>query len=151
MSQHVTLHLSDDQRAHLEALIRKGSAPARTQTRARILLLCDRSQAERKTDEQVAKAVLCCQRTVGNTRRRFAQEGMDAALSEKPRPGAAPKITGDIEAQLVTLCCSDPPAGRGRWTLRLLADTMVELGYLDSITNVAIGKRLKKTNSSPGR
>jgi len=76
---------------------------------------------------------------------------LDAALYEKPRPGASPKITGDIEAKLVTLACSDPPLGRSRWTLRLLADTMVELGYIDSISNVAVYQRLKKTNSSPGR
>jgi len=89
--------------------------------------------------------------TVGQICRRFAQDGLEAALTEKPRPGQPPKITGDIEAQLVTLACSDPPKGRSRWTLRLLADTMVELGYIESISNVAVYHRLKKTNSNPGR
>jgi hypothetical protein len=76
---------------------------------------------------------------------------MEAALYDKPRPGRTPKITGDIEAKLTVLACSDPPEGRVRWTLRLLADRMVELGYLDSISDVAIYKRLKKTKSSPGK
>jgi hypothetical protein len=84
------------------------------------------------------------------TRRKFALEGLQAALSEKQRPGRAPKITGDIEAKLVTLACSTPPEGRSRWTLHLLADQMVTLGYLDSISDVAIYKRLKKTSLSHG-
>ena len=75
---------------------------------------------------------------------------MEAALFDKPRPGATPKITGDIEAQLVTLACSDPPQGHARWTLRLLADKMVALGYIESISNVAVYQRLKKTNLSRG-
>ena len=154
MSQHLHVYLSEQQRQHLESLIRKGNTPARTQTRARILLLSDRRQGpqgQRRTRKQVAGAALVCPVTVGRVCRAFAKEGLEAALYDKPRPGAAPKITGDIEAKLVTLACSEPPAGRGRWTLRLLAGTMVELGYLDSISNQAIGQRLKKTNSSPGR
>jgi hypothetical protein len=120
------------------------------QNRARVPSLSDRSQGERRTQKQVARATLCRLPTVGQVCRRLAQEGRDAALSEKPRPGALPKITGDIEAKLVMLACSDPPAGRSRWALRLLADTMVGLGYVDAITNVTIGERLKKTNSNPG-
>ena len=151
MSKQLHVYLTDDQREHLNNLIRKGSAPARLQTRARILLLCDRSQDERRQNKAVAEATRTHPITVGRICRRFAQEGMEAALYDKPRPGATPKITGDVEAKLIALCCSDPPQGHTRWTLRLLADKMVELGHLESITNVAIGKRLKKTNSSPGR
>ena len=151
MSKHISLSLSPEQRAHLESVIRSGAAPARTQTRARILLLTDRSQGPPRTDAHVAEAVLVSKNTVVSTRRRFALAGMDAALYDKPRPGAPPKITGDVEAKLVTLACSDPPAGHSRWTLRLLAGKMVELGYLDSITNVAIGKRLKKRTEALAR
>ena len=86
--------------------------------------------------------------TVGRICRRFAQDGLETALLDKPRPGREPKITGDVQARLVTLCCSDPPQGRGRWTLRLLAARMVELGYLESISEVAIGKRLKKRDQA---
>lgn len=144
MSQHLSVHLSDAQRQHLDSLIKKGSAPARVQTRARILLLSDRSQGEKRTQQQVAQAVLCCTPTVGQVCRRFAVEGLDAALSEKPRPGQAPKITGEIEAHLVTLACSSPPEGCARWTLKLLAEKLVELQLVDSISEVAVYKRLKK-------
>lgn len=150
MSKHLRIHLSGDERQHLDTLIRKGNAPARVQTRARILLLAARSQEEPKTDEQIANALLCSIGTVGNVRRRFAAEGMAAALYEKARPGQQPKITGDIEAHLTLLACSEPPSGKSRWTMRLLADKMVELGYLDNISHVAIHARLKKTNSSRG-
>ena len=88
--------------------------------------------------------------TIIRTRKACLDEGLEAALFEKPRPGAPPKITGEIEAKLVTLACSDAPEGRARWTLRLLAHKMVELGYIDTISNVAVYQRLKKTNSSPG-
>lgn len=151
MSKALTLCLTDEQRGHLHRLIRAGHAPARTQTRARILLLTDRSQEERRPDAQVAQAVLCSPGTVSNVRRRFAREGPEAALSDKPRPGAAPKVTGDIEAHLVTLACSDPPEGEARWTLRLLAGRVVGRGLLDSLSHVAVGERLKKTNSNRGR
>lgn len=150
MSNHTHVHLPDDPRQHLENLIRSGHAPARTQTRARILLLCDRNHAPKRTDAQIAQALLCSPGTVRNVRRRFVQEGLDAALYDKPRPGAVPKITGDIEAKITLLACSDPPAGRARWTLRLLAERVIELGYVERISHVAIGERLKKTRSSPG-
>ena len=131
MSKAVTLSLTDEQRAHLHSLIRSGSAPARTQTRARLLLLTDRSQGARRTDAQVAGAALCSPSTVANVRRRFMAGGLGAALEDRPRPGQTPKITGDIEAHLVTLACSGPPEGVARWTLRLLAGRLVELGLLD--------------------
>ena len=151
MSKQLHVYLTDDQPEHRNNLIRKGAAPAHLQTRARIRLLCDPSQKQPRQHKAVAEATLTHPITVGRICRRFAQEGMEAALYDKPRPGATPKITGDVEAKLIALCCSDPPQGHTRWTLRLLADKMVELGHLESITNVAIGKRLKKTNSSPGR
>jgi hypothetical protein len=75
---------------------------------------------------------------------------MDAALYDRPRPGGKPKITGDIEAKLTMLACSKPPEGYGRWTIQLLADKMVELRYIESISRVAVGKRLKKVNLNLG-
>jgi transposase len=151
MSKHRTVTLTDDQRQHLDNLLRSGNAPARVQTRARILLHTDRGQGQARTDQEVAQAIRVSCATVLRTRKTFLEEGLDAALYDKPRPGAVPKITGEVEAKLVTLACSDPPTGRGRWTLRLLADTMVELGYVESITNVAVYQRLKKMNLNPGR
>lgn len=151
MSTRSAVQLSDKERTHLKGLLRRGAAPARVQTRARVLLLSDRSRGERRTDEQVAEAVLTSLSTAKRTRWRFLQEGLKAALEEKPRPGRPPKITGEIEAQLTVLACSQPPEGHSRWTLRLLAGRLVELGYLESISHAAVGNRLKKTKSSPGR
>jgi hypothetical protein len=152
MSKHVTVLLTHQQRQHLDSLISRGCAPARVQTRARILLLSDRGQEQKQpTQQQIAASLLCSPGTVGNVRRRFAQEGLEAALYEKPRPGKAPKITGDIEAHLTLIACSEPPVGKSRWIMRLLADKLVELGHLESISHVAVHERLKKTRSSPGR
>ena len=150
MSKHRTLSLTDEQREHLDNLIRSGNAPARVQTRARILLHTDRSQGQTRSDKDVAEALRVSSATVMRTRKAFLDEDLQAALYDKPRPGAPPKITGDIEAKLVTLACSDAPEGRARWTLRLLADKMIELGYIDSISNVAVYQRLKKTNLNRG-
>jgi transposase len=146
MGKHRIVHLNEEQRQELEKLIHSGHGAARTQTRARILLLLDRSQGQERQDSQVAEAVMCSQRTVVGIRRRFVEEGLSGALSEKPRPGQRPKITGDIEAQLVMLACSAPPEGHERWTLRLLADRLVELTELERISHVAVGERLKKMN-----
>jgi transposase len=135
----------------LTDLTRKGKSPAREQLRARVLLLSDRSQGEPHTEAEISVALQCSATTVGNIRRRFVREGLEAALHDKPRPGAKPKLTGDVEAKLVTLACSAPPDGRSRWTLRLLAQSMVELEYVESISHVAILKTLKKTHLSLGR
>jgi transposase len=150
MGKHTHIALTAEQRTELEQLIRTGSTPARTNTRARILLLSDRSQGQKRTDQEVAKAALCCKSTVINVRRRFLSGGLHAALYDKDRPGAPPKFTGEVEARLTMLACSDPPEGAARWTLRLLADKMVELGYVDSISYVTVRELLKKTGSSPG-
>ena len=139
-----------EQRQKLEKLINSGQAPARSQSRARILLLLDRSQGQRRRDKEVAEAVMCSQSRVVDVRQRFVEEGIESALYDKPRPGQKPKITGDIEAQLVMLACSQAPEGHSRWTLRLLAERLVELSELESISHVAVGERLKKTNLSPG-
>jgi hypothetical protein len=148
MSKHILLQLSDEQRKHLERLTRTGNAPARVQTRARILLLTDRSQGQIRTDQQVADALGCSRTTVVVTRRLYVQEGAQAALYDKARPGAIPKITGEMEAKITALACSDPPEGHARWTLRLLADKAVELGYVESISHVAVGERLKKRDQT---
>lgn len=150
MGKHRIIQLTDDQRQELEKLINSGHAPARTQSRARILLLLDRSQGKRWLDREVTAAVMCSRGRVVDVRRRFVNDGLQAALYEKPRPGQKPKITGDIEAQLVLLACSDAPEGHDHWTLRLLADRLVELTELESISHVAVGERLKKMNLSPG-
>ncbi len=151
MGQHTVIHLTCEQRQHLENLIHAGAAPARTQTKARILLLTDRSQDQHRTDEEIAQALLCSKGTIGSTRKRFVAGGFEAALYDRPRPGQTPKITGEVEAQLILLACSAPPQGQARWTLQLLADQLVVLGLVQSISVVAVYERLKKMSLSPGR
>lgn len=148
MSTRSAVQLSEKERSHLKGLLRRGAAPARVQTRARVLLLTDRSLSQQRTDQEVSQAVLTSVSTVKRTRNRFLEEGLEAALSEKPRPGRPPKITGEIEAELTVLACSQPPEGHARWTLRLLAGKLVELGLLESISHVAVSTRLKKRNQA---
>lgn len=151
MSTPVSILLTDDQRHELTRLTRRGIANARTLTRARILLLADKSHNKGQTYQQIALALGVSLPTISQVCRRFDQGGIPEALSEKPRPGKAPKITGDVEAQLVLLACSDPPEGKARWTMQLLADRLVELQLVESISDSAVCDRLKKTNLSPGR
>lgn len=150
MSKRLTIKLKEHERKELEQLIRKGESPARVQRRARIVLLSDRSQEPALGTGAVAKAVMCSVGTVCNVKRRYLTGGLNEALYDKPRPGAVPKITGEVEAHLIALACSDPPEGQARWTLRLLADQLVELELVESISHVAVGAVLKKTNSSRG-
>lgn len=144
----ITVNLSADERTYLDKTIRTGCESARTLTRARILLLVDRSCGQRMSDDEVAQAVMVHKQTVYNIRKRYVREGLGSALYEKPRPGQIPKITGEVEAQLVVLACSDPPPGHDRWTLQLLADKLVELELVESISPVAVHKRLKKRSKT---
>jgi transposase len=150
MGKHTHVELTAEQRTELEQLIRTGDAPARTNTRARILLLSDRSQGQKRRDQEVADAVMCSLSTVINVRRRFLTCGLKSALYDKGWPGAKPKFTGEVEAQLTMLACSEAPDGAARWTLRLLAERMIELGYVDYISHVTVRELLKKTNLSLG-
>lgn len=143
--------LTAEQRHELEQLLRKGKVAASLQRRARILLLSDRSQGgEWRSAPAIAAAVLVHPNTVRNVQRRFVRTGFSAALHGKPHPGAQPKLDGAGEARLLMLACSAPPPGHTRWTLRLLADRLVELGEVEHISHVSVGTRLKKTRSSPG-
>ena len=151
MSKHIPLYLTPEQRGELETLIKSGNAPARVQTRARILLLSDRSQGDFRKDAQIAEVLMCTPGTVLTIRHRCLQEGLQAALHDKARPGAVPKITGDIEAQITVIACSDPPEGHARWTVRLLTSRVLELGLLDQIDPSTVWMRLKKTKLSLGK
>ena len=151
MSTRRIVSLTSTERARLQRLLRGGSSPARLQTRARILLLTDHSQGQHRPDAQVAQVAFTSESTIKRLRRRFLAEGLEAALHEKPRPGAAPKLTGEKEAQLFVLACSAPPEGHARWSLRLLAGRMVELGVVESLSQTAVADHLKRGRSSPGR
>ena len=143
------VRLSKDERKTLKKLIRSGRGPARMFTRARILLKADQSnKGPRWSDEQISEALEVTVQTIERVRKQLVEEGFDAVLSrrEYKQRVSRKKIDGDVEARLVALSCSEPPEGRSRWTLRLLADTVVELGYVESISHEAIRQTLKKTS-----
>jgi len=149
-SYRVFLRLKD--RRRLQALVHKGVQKARVINRARILLLADeRTEEGRKTDGEISKALGVGLRMVAATREKYFRFGLQQALAEKPRPGHPRKLSGKGEAMLTTIACSDAPEGRSRWTLRLLADRLVELKEVDSIAHETVRRTLKKTNSSRGK
>lgn len=145
------LYLNDKERVELEQLIKSGINSARVIGRARTLLLLDRSQGKERTIHEVAEAAMVSPRTVSNLKARYFEGGLPCALFDKPRPGAKPKVDGEVEARLIALTCSDPPAGYSRWTLRLLANELVALEVVDSISHVTVREVLKKTNLSLGK
>lgn len=144
--------LTADERDQLKALVSKGKAAARALTHARILLKTDEAEGGPAcTDDEVCEYLEVGLCTVMRVRQRFVEDGFDAAL--RPRRSTQlhrRKLDGHQEAQLVTLACSAPPAGRCRWTLRLLADRFVQLGYVDEICHETIRQTLKKTQLSRG-
>lgn len=152
MRKQYHVRLTPEQRAHLEALIRTGAAPACTQTHARLLLKADCGDGGPAwNDEAIAAACEVSRPTVERVRRAFATQGLEAALHRK-RHERAPqrKLDGAKEAQLVAITCSAPPDGQQRWTLALIADKLVELKVVDSIARETVRTTLKKTNSSRG-
>jgi putative transposase len=132
--------LKEGERNELMQFLRKGKSSARSQTRARILLLSD----EGLEDDEIVETLKVSKSTECRIRKRYCKDGLDFALNEKPRSGAPKKIDGRVEAQLTLLACSDPPEGRSRWTVRLLADRLVELEVVDSISHMSVQRLLKK-------
>lgn len=139
--------LEPEERDALLKLIRQGEAKARRLNRARILLKAD----EGLSDEQIAAMLDTGSATVGRVRQRFVEEGMEAALCERPRRGQRLKLSGRDEAHLVAVACSAAPDGQARWSLRLLADKVVELGLVESLSHETVRQVLKKTSLNLGR
>ena len=140
------IDLTEDERNELQTLTSKGTLGARKLKRALILLKAD----EGLRDGQIVAALNVSRPTVGRVRKRFVEGGLPRALNEDTRPGARLKLDGRDEAQLVTLACSTPPAGHTRWTLRLLAEKLVKLEVVETISHETVRQRLKKTNLSRG-
>jgi transposase len=140
--------LSEQEREELQELISTGKSSARKIQHARILLKADASEhGPNWKDEQISEAVEVSLSTIERVRRQFVEEGTEAAISRRPGSGYRdPKIDGEKEAHLVALACSKAPEGRVRWTLRLLAQKMVELEYLESLSYETVRRTLKKTN-----
>jgi transposase len=147
MAKKYHVDLTDEERISLKKQLQSGKARVRRMYRARILLLAD----EGRTDEEIVRALHVGRSTVERTRMRFVEGGVERALTERPRPGKARLLNGKQEAYLVALACSDPPEGRARWTMQLLADRLIQLRVVDSITDETVRKLLKKTTSSLGR
>jgi transposase len=143
--------LSDTERDDLKRLIASGTAPARKLTHARILLKADQSaQGAGLVDEKVADAVEVSQPTVARVRRQYFEEGLEAALNRRPpKREYHRKLDGEQEAHLVALACSQPPEGHARWSLRMLADRLVELEIVEEdVSYQTVRRTLKKTPSS---
>ena len=152
MVKRYRVRLSEEEQQGLRSLVSKGRAAAYKQTHARILLLCDENQADgAMKDEEIARALKLGTATVERVRRRGVEEGLEAALGRRQQLNRRQrKLDGAGEAQLIALTCSQPPEGRAGWTLRLLADQLVECEIVDSISTETVRQTLKKTNSSPG-
>ena len=135
MGKRYRITLEADERQRLEQLLAKGKADVRRLKHAQILLMSDESRGRAWRVERIAEAVGCGPATVERVRRRFVEEGLELALSpyRSPRREYRPKLDGEQEARLITLACSQPPEGRTRWTLRLLAEAMIELELVDSV------------------
>ena len=138
------IKLSNDELRSLKTLLSRGSASARTLSRARVLDLLHRGQS----CDLIAETLSITTTTVFNIKRRYQKEGLQAALFDKPRCGRPIEIDGTTRARITALACSTAPEGRARWTLRLLADKAIELGFVESISHNAVRDVLKKTGSS---
>ncbi len=140
------VHLSLGQHAELEAICRSRRTPAAKLRRARILLLADESEGPGLADHEIAKRVKLCERQVVRIRQKFVREGAIPTLNRKPRavPAVPPKLDGKAEARLIALCCSTPPEGQQRWTLRRLVDALCRLRVVTSVCPETVRKCLKK-------
>ena len=141
------INLSEDERRKLDQILSKGKAPVRKVKRAQILLHAN----EDKTDKAVAEALHVATATVFRTRRRCIEQGLEAALNESPRPGKQRKLNGRQEAFLVAVACSQPPQGYQSWTMQMLADQLVTLDVVDSISDETVRRTLKRGKLSLGK
>jgi len=150
--KYYVVELSVEERRQLKQLINTGKAAAYKQRHARVLLLADEGpDGPKMSDVEIARAVGCGRVTVERIRKRLVTEGFEAALQRRPVDHSGRRLLdGDAEANLVTLACSKPPDGRNSWTLRLLADKIVELKVVEHCSKDTVHRVLKKTNLSPG-
>jgi len=144
VSKKYVVDLTEEERKALERLVRSGKESARKIRCAQALLKADAGWTDKRISEAFGMSINTAQRL----RQRFVEEGLDLALgarSRKPKPYRR-KLDGEKEARLIALACSEPPEGQARWTLRMLADKMVQLCYVDSVSHETVRQALKKTN-----
>ena len=144
------IELSDADRKTLNDIVSKGQSPAKLILRANILLASDKNNKKHMTVAEIANVFNTTPTTVQNVRTSYANFGLAATINRKKRetPPVPPKVTGDVEAHIIALACSEPPEGYSRWTVRLLADKCVELNYAESLSHMTVSRVLKKTNLS---
>ena len=157
-TQHITnmpiqkyeISLSATERKKLTKIVKSGTMPARTILRANILLAMDKNGKKPMTVQEAAIAFNTSSTTVQNIRTSYGEKGLEATIHRKKRdtPPVEAKVTGEVEAHIIALACAEPPQGYAKWTLRLLADRTVKLGYIESISHTQVGRILKKTNIS---
>lgn len=147
------IRLSQEEVKELRIIINKGSHTSQTFRAAYILLNCDEGDySEKVTNEQISKVLKVGMRTIDRVKKKFIEDGFEKVLERRVSSRIYNvKIDGDVEAKLVKLCCSEPPPGFAKWSLRLLADKMVELKYIESISYVSVGNVLKKMNLNLGK
>lgn len=152
---HYIIKLSETEVQELKGIISKGRHTSQAFRAAYILLNCDKGDYSDDTgikNEEISRVLKIGERTIDRVKKKFIEEGFESVLERRPSiQNYIKKIDGDIEAKLVQLCCSEPPEGFAKWSLRLLADRMVELKYIDYISHVTVGEVLKKTNLSLGK
>ena len=152
MEKKHVVKLTAPERLQLQSLLRAGQAPTRTLTRVRILLKADSGPGGPAwTDAAIQQALDVGQGTIERIRRRYGERGVEGTVHHrKPRRVYARKLDGKAEARLIALACGETPSGHGRWSLRLLADRMVELGYVENVSYQSVRRVLKKTSSNHG-
>jgi transposase len=148
------IKLNKEEVEQLNGIIKKGSHTTQTYRAAYVLLNCDEGEfsKEKSTNEQISNILKIGMKTIDRIKKKCIEGGLESVLERAAcKHSKPPKIDGDLEAQIVKLCCSTPPSGFSRWSLRLLASKVVELGFIDKLSHVSIHKTLKKTNLSLGK
>lgn len=150
-----TIKLKKSEVEDLYKIINKGKHSTQAFRAAYVLLNCDKGEYSKDktiTNAEICKIIKIGDRTIDRIKKKFIEEGFEAVLQRRPSSqNYVKKMDGDLEAKLITLCCSEPPKGYAKWSLRLLADKVVELKYVDYISHVSVGKVLKKTNLNLGK
>ena len=148
------IRLTREEVSELTSIVKKGSHSTQAYRAAYVLLNCDEGECSlgKSTNEQIAKVLKIGMRTIDRIKQRCVEGGLERALERAESTRVYnKKVDGDLEAKIVQLCCSEPPKGFSKWALRMLADKVVELGYVDSLSHVSVHNTLKKTNLSPGK
>ena len=140
------IELSNPEKVRLMEIVKKGNSPARTILRANILLASDKQNDKYMTVSEIANAYRTTPTTVQTVRASYCKKGLEATIARKKRetPPIPAKVTGEVEAHVIALACGQPPEGYSKWTLRLLANKTVELGYIESISHITVSTILKK-------